>query len=126
MKSSINVSKENESAKPNPITDENKKNIEKNYEISLQEIEKGEELSKLIINNYILKNKDLTEDQKLKLALKYQIFTKNTSLFAEVEFTEKITEEMKSKILGDKENNVIKKKRSYGGDLRFCATRVDA
>ena len=107
-------------------TDENKKNVEKNYEISLQEIEKGEELSKLIINNYILKNKDLTEDQKLKLALKYQIFTKNTSLFAEVEFTEKITEEMKSEILGDKENNVIKKKRTYGGDLRFCATRVDA
>ena len=68
----------------------------------------------MIINNYILKNKDLTEDQKLKLALKYQIFTKNTSLFAEVEFTEKITEEMKSKILGDKENNVIKKKEHMG------------
>ena len=75
---------------------------------------------KLIISD------DLTEDQKLKLALKYQIFTKNTSLFAEVEFTEKITEEMKSEILGDKENNVIKKKRTYGGDLRCCATRVDA
>ena len=90
-------------------TDENEKNIEKNYEIIPQEIEKGEELSKLIINNYILKNKDLTEEEKIKLALKYQIFTKNTSLFAEVSFTEKITEEMKLKIIGDKENNVIKK-----------------
>ena len=90
-------------------TDENEKNIEKNYEIIPKEIEKGEELSKLIINNYILKNKDLTEEEKIKLALKYQIFTKNTSLFAEVSFTEKITEEMKLKIIGDKENNVIKK-----------------
>ena len=31
----------------------------------------------------------------------------NTSLFAEVKLSEKITEEMKSKIIGDKENNVI-------------------
>ena len=90
-------------------TDENEKNIEKNYEIIPQEIEKGEELSKIIINNYIIKNRDLTEDEKIELALKYQIFTKNTSLFAEILFTEKITEEMKLKIIGDKEDNVIKK-----------------
>ena len=35
----------------------------------------------------------------------------NTSLFAEVKLSEKITEEMKSKIIGDKENNVIPKLR---------------
>ena len=102
-------------------TDENEKNIEKNYEIIPQEIEKGEELSKLIINNYILKNKDLTEEEKIKLALKYQIFTKNTSLFAEVSFTEKITEEMKLKIIGDKENNVIKK---YEKHEMYCQKRA--
>lgn len=55
-----------------------------------------------------MNNKDLTKDEKLNLALKYQIFTEDTSLFAELEFSEKITEEMKLKVLGDKENNVIK------------------
>ena len=94
--------------------EENKK-IEKNYEVIPETIEKGEELSKLIIYNYILNNKDLTQDEKLKLALKYQIFTKDTSLFAEVELSDKISEEMKLKIIGDKENNVIKqiRKRNY-------------
>ena len=91
-------------------TDEENKKF-KNYEIIPEKIENGEELSKLIINNYIINNKDLSEEEKLKLALKYQIFTKNTSLFAEIEFTEKITEKMKSEIIGDKENNVIKKIR---------------
>ena len=92
-------------------TDEENKNVKKNYEIIPEKIENGEELSKLIINNYIINNNDLSEEEKLKLALKYQIFTKNTSLFAEIEFTEKITEKMKSEIIGDKENNVIKKIR---------------
>ena len=73
--------------------------------------EKGDDLSKLIINNYILYNKELPENEKLKLVLKYQILTKNTSLFAEVELSEKITDEMKLKIIGDKENNIIPKKR---------------
>ena len=90
---------------------EENKNIKKNYEIIPEKIEKGEELSKLIINDYILNNKELTQDEKLKLALKYQIFTKDTSLFAEVELSEKISDEMKLKIIGDKENNVIKQLR---------------
>ena len=87
------------------------KDVKKNYEIIPETIEKGEELSKLIINNYILNNKDIIQEEKLKLALKYQIFTNDTSLFAEVELSEKIPEEMKLKIIGDKENNVIKQSR---------------
>ena len=87
---------------------ESNKNIKKIYEIIPEKIEKGEDLSKLIINNYILNNNDLSEEEILKLALKYQICSKNTSLFAEVELSEKITKEMKLKIIGDKENNIIK------------------
>ena len=90
---------------------ESNNNVEKKYEISPEQKEKGEDLSKLIINNYLLKNKDLSKDEKLKLALKYQILTENTSLFAEVELSEKVTEEMKLKIIGDKKNNIIIKQR---------------
>ena len=82
------------------------KTIENNYEIIPEKLEKGEDLCKLIIYNYI-KNNNISEDEKLKLALKYQIFMNNTSLFAEVKLSESITEEMKLKILGDKENNII-------------------
>ena len=69
----------------------------------------GEELSKLIINNYILNNSNLNLniDEKKKLALKYQLFTKYASLFAEVELSNEIKEEMKLIIIGNKENNQI-------------------
>ena len=83
------------------------KTMTNNYEILPEIIEKGEDLSKLIINNYLLENQNLSNEEKLKLSLKYQIFSKHTSLFAEVELSENITEEMKLKIIGDKENNVI-------------------
>ena len=86
------------------------KDIEKNIEIIAEKIENGEDLTKLIINNYIT-HSDLSEEEKLKLALKYQIFTKETSLFAEVELSNKISEKMKLEILGDKENNIFKKVR---------------
>ena len=81
--------------------------IEKNYEISPERITKGEELFKIAINNYMMKNYNLTEEQKLELALKYQIFTKDTSLFAEVEIDDKVSQEMKLQILGPKEANMI-------------------
>ena len=81
--------------------------IEKNYEISPERITKGEELFKIAINNYMMKNYNLTEKQKLELALKYQIFTKDTSLFAEVEIDDKVSEKMKLQILGPKETNMI-------------------
>ena len=54
--------------------------------------------------------------------MKYQILTDYTSLFAEVELSEKISEEMKLKIIGDKENNIIKRyqpnfKKSYNNNI---------
>ena len=79
-----------------------------NYEIEPEEISEGDELFKLIINNYILNDSSKNDDEKEKLALKYQIFSKYTSLFAEIELSEKINEEMKQKIIGDKENSKTK------------------
>ena len=90
------------------INKENEKeNKNEKYEIEIDEIKSGEDLSKLIINNYLL-NSDLSNDEKMQLALKYQLLINGASLFAEVELEEKITEEMKSKIMGNKEINIIK------------------
>ena len=85
--------------------DSNKK---KNYEINPEIIEDGNELSKLIINNYL--DNDLSEKEKEKLALKYQLLTKYTSLFAEIELSDKISDEMKTKIFG--ENNYYNKNKN--------------
>ena len=71
-----------------------------NYEIIPEEIQEGNELSKLIINDYLLKNEDMDREEQTKLALKYQVFTKYTSLFAEIELSDKITEGMKTIIIG--------------------------
>ena len=83
------------------------KNIEheENYEIIPEKLEKGDDLSKLIIYNYIKNNKNLTEKEKIDLAIKYQIFIEGTSLFAETELDEKISDQMKSEILGHPETN---------------------
>jgi len=105
----ITNNEKNDAVKININYIEDDKNIEKNYEIIPLEILEGEEFSKLIINNYLLNNSDLSKEEKIKLALKYQIFTNDTSLFAEVELSENISKEMKSKIIGDKKNNIILK-----------------
>ena len=62
----------------------------------------------------MLKNLKLTDEEKLKLGLKYQILTEFTFLIAEIELSDKISENMKLKILGNKEKNyvIIKKKES--------------
>ena len=86
---------------------ENEEKIEKKYEIAPKFLPEGEELSKLIINSYLNDN-NLEEEKETKMALKYQIFRKNTSLFAEIELSDKVTEKMKEEIIGNKENNQIK------------------
>ena len=58
-----------------------------------------------------MNNSNLEKEEKIKLALKYQILIDDTSLFAEIELSEKISEEMKSKIIGNKKDNIIKKLR---------------
>ena len=59
-----------------------------------------------------MNNSNLDDEEKIKLALKYQIFTKNTSLFAEIELSDKISKEMKEEIIGNKENNKIEIKKT--------------
>ena len=85
--------------------DYNKKEIKKHHMINPIEFPKGEELSKLIIYDYIRHNKNLDKNDIIKLALKYQLLTKYTSLFAEIELSNKISEEMKLQILGNHNNN---------------------
>ena len=97
--------KENNNSKINVEINylENEEKIEKKYDITPYYLPEGEELSKLIINNY-LKNNNLIEEE-IKLRLKYQIFGKNTSLFAEIELSDKVIGEMKEKILENQKNN---------------------
>ena len=99
--------KENNNKKINIEIDylENEEKVEKKYEIIPYYLPEGEELSKLIINNYLKQCKYLIEEGQIKLALKYQILSKNTSLFAEIEISKKITGEMKEKILENQKNN---------------------
>ena len=101
------------------------KTIENNYKIIPEILEKGDDLSKLIIYNYINNDKNISEDEKIKLALKYQIFIKNTSLFAEINFSEKITEEMKLKIIGKKEDNIIPILRREERYLECCCLKEE-
>ena len=56
-----------------------------------------------------MNNSNLEKEEKIKLALKYQILIDDTSLFVEIELSEKISEETKSKIIGNKKDNIIKK-----------------
>ena len=49
----------------------------------------------------------------MKLPLDYKIITDCTSIFAEVELSDKISEKMKLEIIGDKENNIIRKYEQY-------------
>ena len=87
---------------------ENEEKIEKKYEIIPKYLPEGEELSKIIIDNY-LNNNNIEEEKETNIALKYQILRKNTSLFAEIELSNKVTEKMKEEITGSKENIEIKK-----------------
>ena len=83
---------------------ESKEEIKEKFEIKPIEFPEGEEFSKLLIKNDL---KYYSEELNNDKALKYQILAENTTLFAEIELSNQITEEMKLKILGDEKNNVI-------------------
>jgi uncharacterized protein YegL len=86
--------------------------IENKYEILPKEINDGDELSKLIVYDSLVSNdKNLDINEKIKMALKYQILTDNTSLFAKVELNEKIQGELKMEILEEKDANVLYNKK---------------
>ena len=79
----------------------NKEKYPYKYTIEPIELTPGEELSKLIIYDYIHNKNDLTDEEKIKLALKYQLFIEGTSLFAEVELKDKIKEKIIIKKIKD-------------------------
>ena len=110
---------------------QDKEKFSKNYELEPNELFSGEELSKLIIYDYISKKSDLSEEEKIKLALKYQLFIEGTSLFAEIELSEKTTEKIEYKeiIKGKKEEKktydknestkIMLEQRIKDGELRI-------
>ncbi len=89
--------------------------LSENFELDPIELPEGDELSKLIIYDHILKNDKLSEEDKIKLALKYQLLIKGTSLFGEIELTEKNTSEIKKtnlKLLSENMEHLEKKKEN--------------
>ena len=100
IKLSLKYKKEN--TKDNKVEE-----FEEKYDIKVIPLSEGNDLSKLIIYGYLNKSKSIDEEEETKLALKYQIFTENTSLFAEVELSNKISQEMKKEIIGDEKHNII-------------------
>ena len=111
-------------------TDNKKNEIKKEYNIIPEKIPKGDELSKLIVYDYIRK-KDFSfieGDKKIKLALKYQLLIESTSLYAEIELSNKINKEMKIQILGNPNKIELKKDiislLSQGLSVRFRKLRM--
>ena len=100
IKLSLKYKKEN--TKDNKVEE-----FEEKYDIKVIPLSEGNDLSKLIIYGYLNESKSIDEEEETKLALKYQIFTENTSLFAEVELSNKISQEMKKEIIGDEKHNII-------------------
>ena len=100
IKLSLKYKKEN--TKDNKVEE-----FEEKYDIKVIPLSEGNDLSKLIIYGYLNKSKSIDEEEETKLALKYQIFIENTSLFAEVELSNKISQEMKKEIIGDEKHNII-------------------
>ena len=81
----------------------------KTEELKPFELPQGDQLSKLIINKYILENDSLSEKEKIKLALKYQLFIEGTSLFAENELTQKTKAQIQKKeVIREKKEKKIK------------------
>ena len=111
-------------------TDNKKNEIKKEYNIIPEKIPKGDELSKLIVYDYIRKkNFSFIEgDKKIKLALKYQLLIESTSLYAEIELSNKINKEMKIQILGNPNKIELKKDISFllsqGSSVRFRKLRM--
>ena len=111
-------------------TDNKKNEIKKEYNIIPEKIPKGDELSKLMVYDYIRK-KDFSfieGDKKIKLALKYQLLIESTSLYAEIELSNKINKEMKIQILGNPNKIELKKDilslLSQGLSVRFRKLRM--
>jgi hypothetical protein len=109
------------------FTMEYKQNKEKNskkYELESNELPTGDELPKLIIYEYISKN-NLSEEEKIKLALKYQLFIEGTSLFAEIELSEKNTEKIIEYKEVKTEDNLTEDIDENFDDIELCLENME-
>ena len=113
----INKKLENKKINVSIKYNKDKESKSQKYELEPFELPVGEELSKLIINKYISNNSSLSEEEKIKLALKYQLFIDGTSLFAEVELSGKITEEMEHK-------EIIKEHKKINSEAETIDDRI--
>ena len=86
-------------------------NYIKNYQVWTIVYPPGEGLSKLMMCDCLTNDPDeISEEEKIKLALRYQIFIEGISLFTEIELSEKITEKLKTNTICDSLNeNQIKR-----------------
>ena len=102
----------------------------KEIEISMNNIEiknipKGEELGKLIIDNYLINNKSLDFRTKIKLSKDYNILCSETAFYAEIQNEVPIKEKMTTIINKDKtainnnnDNKIINEELEAESELR--------
>ena len=119
---------DNKIDKINFIIKYNKKEIKiSSKKIKVTKLPNGEELGKLIIDNYLLQNKSLDFRTKIKLSKDYNILCSETAFFAEIQNEIPIKEKMSTITNKNKEiinnNNIIEieseKNKEAESELRY-------
>ena len=95
---------------------DNEAEIEDNLIIEKENIHKlneGDSLGKIIIGTILKYNNNISEEEEKNLAKEYQVLTKNTTLYAEIENEESINSEMITHSNTIDENKDIKDEIQY-------------
>ena len=110
MFSFISEGNKNEDIEINFKIKDNESEMEENLFFNKEKIHKlndGDSLGKIIMGTILKYNNNINEEEEKKLAKEYQVLSKNTSLYAEIENEEISNLEMKSYF------QVIKEKNNY-------------
>ena len=110
MFSFISEGNNNEDIEINFKIKDNESEMEENLYFNKEKIYKlndGDSLGKIIMGTILKYNNNINEEEEKKLAKEYQVLSKNTSLYAEIENEEISNLEMKSYF------QVIKEKNNY-------------
>ena len=91
--------------------------------IEIKNIPNGEELGKLIIDNYLIDNKSLDFRTKIKLSKDYNILCSETAFYAEIQNEVPIKEKMetitnKDKIAINNDNKIVNAEMEVESELR--------
>ena len=97
----------------------NLEKTEKNIEFkNIMNLPEGDNMTKIIIDKYLKNNTNIDEKKEIELAKKYEVLSKNTSLFAEI-----INEKSQQKEI--KQINILSKNSHvYSGGRSFYRGRV--